>query len=280
MNFNQSIFENKKERKVPFLVAHRGVNGANVPCNTLASYQIALNQGADVVEIDITKSLDGQYFIFHPGMENVFLKCGKTIPEMTAAEISQIPLLNLDEVPTHYHVPTLEEAFALLKGKAYINVDKFWTDIKGITEVIRRCGVEKQVIVKTPVEEQYFAEVERFAPDLMYMPLARHTDTVTELFMGRNIHYIGIEALFDDLNDEVASLEYIRSMHEKGYLVWGNSIVYDENDIISAGLTDDISLEKGGDFGWGKFVDMGFDFIQTDWLLAVKSYFQKKGLEV
>ena len=33
-------------------------------------------------------------------------------------------------------------------------VDKFWTDVPGITQEIRKAGVEQQVIVKTPVEEE------------------------------------------------------------------------------------------------------------------------------
>ncbi len=276
LNFHSSIFQNKQARNHPFLVAHRGVCGANIPCNTLLSYQIAVEQGADVVEIDVTKSKDGVHFVFHPGMEKVFLKCGKMIPEMTAAEVAQIPILNQDDVPTHYRVPTLVDVLQQLKGKAYINVDKFWTDVPGITKIIRQCGVEKQVIVKTPVEETYFEQVETFAPDLMYMPLTRHTDTVTELFSHRNIHYIGVEALFDRLNDEVATKSYIHRMHEQGYLVWANAIVYNEKDVISAGLTDDVSLERGGDAGWGKLADLGFDFIQTDWLLSAKSYLMNR----
>lgn len=275
-NFNKSIFENKQKTNMPFLVAHRGVNGANVPCNTILAYKAAVDQGADVVEIDVTKSKDGEYFVFHPGMEPVFLKCGKFIPDMTADEVSKSPLLNLDEVKTHYRVPLLKDVLLFLKDKVYINVDKFWMDVKGISEIIRQCGVEKQVIVKTPTENEYFEQVEKYAPDMMFMPLTRHIDDVTEIFEKRNVRYIGVEALFDNLADEVASPEYIKKMHENGFLVWGNSIVYNEADVISAGLTDDISLEKGGEFGWGKLADLGFDFIQTDWLLAAKTYLQNR----
>ena len=276
IDFDKSIFENKQEKNIPFLTAHRGVNGANVPCNTMLAYKIAIDQGADVVEIDVTKSKDGEYFVFHPGMEPVFLKCGKFIPDMTAKEVLETPLLNLDEVKTHYRVPLLKDVLTFLKDKVYINVDKFWMDVKGISEIIRECGVEKQVIVKTPVEEEYFEQVEKYAPDMMFMPMSRHTDTVTEIFKKRNINYIGVEALFDNLNDEIASPEYIKRMHDNKLLVWCNSIVYNEADVISAGLTDDISLEKGGDFGWGKLANLGFDFIQTDWLLAVKYYLQNR----
>lgn len=276
IDFNKSIFENAKERKTPFLAAHRGVNGANVPCNTLLSYKTALDQGADVVEIDVTKSKDGEFFVFHPYMEPVFLEGGKYIHDMTAEEVKKCRLLNADRAPTHYTVPTLKEVLLLLKDKAYINVDKFWTDIKGISEVIRACGVEKQVIVKTDLNENCFAEIEKYAPDFMYMPMVWHNDTATETLLTRNLNYVGIEALFDTLNDQVCQKDYIKSMHEKGLLVWANAIVYNEEAVISAHLTDDISLEKGGDAGWGKLTDLGFDFIQTDWLSAAKCYLLQK----
>ena len=149
MDFNKSIFENRKLRKYPFLAAHRGVCGANVPCNTLAAYKIALDQGADVVEIDVAKSKDGKFFVFHPGMEHVFLRSAKPISELDSAEVEAMFLVNQDSVRTSYKVPTLEDVLTLLKDKAYINVDKFWTDIEGISAVIRKVGVEKQVIVKT-----------------------------------------------------------------------------------------------------------------------------------
>ena len=84
MDFNKSIFENRKALPRPFIAAHRGVSGANIPCNTLLAQKIAINEGADVVEIDVTKSLDGEYFCFHPGMEPVFLKCGKISRKFSA----------------------------------------------------------------------------------------------------------------------------------------------------------------------------------------------------
>ncbi|MBQ4108778.1 MAG: glycerophosphodiester phosphodiesterase, partial [Clostridia bacterium] len=71
MDFNKSIFENRKELARPFLAAHRGVCGANVPCNSMAAFKIALSQGADVVEIDVSKTKDGKFYVFHPWMEPV-----------------------------------------------------------------------------------------------------------------------------------------------------------------------------------------------------------------
>ena len=275
IHFQNDIFENIRKRGMPYLVAHRGVNRANVPCNSLLSYKLSIDLKADVVELDVAKSKDGEYFAFHPGMEEVFLEGGKSISEMSAEEVRTCKLLNADGVPTHFNVPTVREALLFLKGKAYINVDKFWTDIKGLSDLILQCGVEKQVIVKTPPEEQYFSLLEEYASDLMYMTVAWHTDNVTDELLKRNIRFIGIEALFDNLNDAIAQKDYIASMHEKGLLVWVNSIIYNEKEVISAGLTDDLSLERGGDYGWGKLISMGFDFIQTDWLLMLQQYIAK-----
>lgn len=263
-------------QKKPLLAAHRGVCGANIPCNTLAAYAIALQQGADIIELDVSKSLDGELFAFHPGMEPVYLKCGKMISEMTAKEVREVPLLNQDEVPTHYRVPTLEEALAFLKDKAYINVDKFWTDVGGITACIRRAGVERQAIVKTYLEEDALREVEKFAPDLMFMPMVRHKDESTEMLLKRNINLIGNEVLFDRETDEVISDAYIAEMHRNGLLIWANAIVYNEKDVISAGHTDDVSLTEDPDLGWGWLIRKKVDIIQTDWPLMLKQYIDSR----
>ena len=116
MNFDKSIFENRKELERPFLAAHRGVCGANVPCNSMAAFKIALSQGADVVEIDVSKSKDGEFFVFHPGMEPQFLR-SNYLWELTAEEIKELRLLNQDGVKTSYGVPTLKEVLTLLRTR-------------------------------------------------------------------------------------------------------------------------------------------------------------------
>ena len=276
MDFNKSILENRKEKGSPFLVAHRGVCGANVPCNTIAAYKIALTQGADVVEIDVSKSKDGQYYVFHPGMEHVFLRSSRQISEMDSFEVDAMFLVNQDAVRTSYKVPKLFEVLALLKDKVYINVDKFWTDIEGISNEIRKAGVEKQVIVKTYVDEKSLEGVKKYAPDFMFVPLVRGKDTITDKLKEDGINVIGAEVLFGKEDDECISDEYIKSMHEKGRLIWANSIIYNEADVISAHRTDDISLYDHPDKGWGWLIDKNVDFIQTDWLLMLKNYIAER----
>ena len=242
----------------------------------MTAFQIAVEQGADIVEIDVAKSKDGKFFVFHPKMEPVFLKSEKLISDMTADEVAQLFLYNQDQAITHYKVPTLEEVLTYLKDKVYINVDKFWTDVEGISQVIRKVGVEKQVIVKTFTDEESLDNVTKYAPDFMFMPLIKEKDEITDMLLERGVNVIGAEILFEGEEEDVISDEYIQKMHEKGLLIWANAIVYNERAVISAYHTDDVAMGGDPDKGWGWLIHKGIDIIQTDWLWAMKEYIRNK----
>jgi len=258
------------------VAAHRGVSGANIPCNTKTAFNIAITQGADIVELDVSKSSDGKFFVFHPGMERCHLNINCSLSDLKAEEIEKLRFLNCDRVPTEYGITPLEEMFEFLKGKVYINVDKYWQNIEGITDVIRRVGVEKQVIAKIPGDKEYVDQIEKIAPDIAFMPMIKGKDDLTEYALEKNVKYIGVEAIFSSEDDEIVSDSYIEKMHKRGLLVYGNAIVYDYKANISAGHTDDSALAGDPEHGWGWFVDKKFDVIQTDWCLMLKNYLNSR----
>lgn len=273
-DFNDSIFNNAAGRTL--ICAHRGVAGGNVPCNTLAGFAGALTQGADIIELDITKSLDGEYFVFHPGKERAHLGSRRLISAMKAEQVKKLRYVNQDNDKTQFGVNTLAEVLDFLKGRCYINVDKFWSDIPGISREIRRAGVEKQVIVKTSLKPSHLRPLKECAADFMFMPIVRDADTVTDMLVSEGINCIGAEILFEKENAEVASDAYIEAMHRKGRLLFANAIVYNYKDVLSAGHNDDISVAGLPDEGWGWLLDKGFDIIQTDWCGMLKAYMDSR----
>ncbi|MBR5113418.1 MAG: glycerophosphodiester phosphodiesterase family protein [Clostridia bacterium] len=274
IDFNKSIFENSREKIL--ICAHRGFSGADIPCNSMPSFKAAVMSGADMIELDVTKTIDGKYFVFHPGMEHAHLRKKKLISAMRSDKVKKLRFVNQDDCPTDFGVSTLEEVFDYLRGKCYINVDKYWTDIPGITECIRKCGVEKQVVVKTAIKDKYIKDLLRYAPDLMFMPIVRNRDDITDELIAKGINCIGAEVLFEKEDAPVASDEYIKSMHDKGLIVFGNAIVYNKNDVIAAGHSDDNSFVVSPDYGWGWLADKGFDIIQTDFCPLVSKYLSGK----
>ena len=166
IDFNKTIFENTREK--PIICAHRGISGGNIPCNTLPAFKAALYQGAEMIELDVSKAKDGEFFVFHPGMEIPHMKTRRKIPNLTSKGVSELRFYNFDDTETQFGVEKLEDVLDFLKGKCYINVDKFWIDIEGISAVIRKCGVEKQVIVKTGIKDNYINDIKKYAADFMY----------------------------------------------------------------------------------------------------------------
>ena len=268
-----SLSEAAAERRL--IVAHRGVSGGNIPCNTLAAYEVALRQGADMIEIDVEMSADGKLFIFHPGMEPVHLWCAERLPYMTTEEISRLRYVNFDRAPTQFGVATLDAVLEQFGSRCLINVDKFWGHPKEIYQAIRRHGMTDRVVVKSSLSERVLTVLEEVAPDLPFMPVVRDTHPEHERLMHRRINYIGAEVLFREESAEVASEPFLDRMHRDGKLVWVNSIIYNYREQLCAGHSDDRSLTGDPADGWGWLAGRGFDLIQTDWPLMLREYLEK-----
>lgn len=269
-DFNDSIVN--QAAGAPLICAHRGVSAGNIPCNTIAAFSVALAQGADMIELDVTESRDGRFFVFHPGKESAHLKSHKLISAMKANKVKKLRYVNQDNDETQFRVDELCDILDFLKGKCYINLDKFWTDIPGISKEIRRVGVENQVVVKTALKDKYLQQLKECAADFMFLPIVRDEDRVTDMLRSQGINCIGAEVLFESDSAPVASQDYIRRMHEKGMILFANAIVYNYKEVLSAGHNDDISAAGEPERGWGWLIDRGFDIIQTDWCGMLKQF--------
>lgn len=264
------------EKKV-LLVAHRGVCGGNIPCNSLQSFQAALLAGADVVELDVERSADGELFIQHPGMEKVHLRMNDSVRDYPASVVEQFRLSNWDHCRTQYSIPRLEEALELLRGKCIVNIDKFWNNPKEIAEMVRRLHMEDQVIIKTDCTPERLGAVEKYAPDIPFMALIREGDAEHEKLMRRNLRYVGVEVCFDKEDSYLCSEAFVKQMHKDGKIVWVNALVYDYQAVLAGGHNDDISLTEDPEQGWGWLADRGFDLIQTDFLFQCRHFLEETG---
>ena len=273
MDFN--IHEVAKEKM--FIAAHRGVFGGNIPCNTIASYEIALKQGADMIETDVDITADEKLIIFHPRMEHAHLNANVSLPKMTWDEVSKLRYVNIDNVPTQFGIETFDDLLEHFKGRCFINVDKFWDNPEAIYQAVKKHGMLDQIVVKAPPTEQVLRVLEELAPELAYMPVVKIYFDGHEELMRKSVNYVGVEALFYDDDDPIVSEEFISTVHRSGKLMWGNSIIYDCERQIAAGHSDDTSLTESEERGWGWFADRGFDMIQTDWPMMLIDYLKRSG---
>ncbi|MBQ1862516.1 MAG: glycerophosphodiester phosphodiesterase family protein [Clostridia bacterium] len=269
------LYQAAQERII--ITAHRGVSGGNIPCNTIAAYDAAVAQGADMIEIDASLSADGTLFSFHPGMEGAHLGKSCRIPEMHDDEIRQLRYVNYDRASTECGLCTLDEIFERYKNKCFINVDKFWDHPQKISELIRKHNMKDQIVVKTGPSKEMLDIIEQYAPDIAYLALISKNDGTHEELKKRKINYIGAEVLFSSEESELCSEEFIEKMHADRKLVWVNSIIYDYHAQLSARHSDDTAIACDPEYGWGWLADRKFDIIQTDWTLALRLFLEKTG---
>ena len=258
------------------LVAHRGVAGANIPCNSLQAFEIAVRQGADIVELDVDKTLDGKLFIQHPGMEKVHLRMLDSIKKLHSDVVKELCLSNCDLVPTDQRNVPFEEALKALKGKAIVNIDKFWENPDKIAHIVRELDMVDQVLIKTDEKKDRLQDVIKYAPDLPYLAVIKDEDENYEERLAKLPRWVGVEVLFKDESAPVASKAYSDRLHADGKFTYVNALVYNYRSVLAAGHNDDISILGREEEGWGWLADR-FDVVQTDFLLPCKQFLEATG---
>lgn len=268
-----NLIDKSKENII--VVAHRGSAGGNIPCNTIAAYEIALKQGADMIEADVSCSRDGKLFLFHPGMEHSHLNKLTSLKMKKFSSIQNMKYVNYDNTPTQFGIDGFDDFLEQFKGRCFINIDKFWSNPEKIYEAVKRHGMIDQILVKSKISKSVLSVLENLCPELPFIPIVSEAHPLHEALKEKNINYLGAEVLFKNDSSFLASDEFIDMMHKDGKLVWVNSIIYDYKEQLSGGHSDDSALTFSEDFAWGWLADKGFDFIQTDWTMMLVDYLKR-----
>ena len=149
----ESIIELRKKTGV-LVAAHRGTSGGNIPPNSIAAFDIALKEGADILEMDLFQSIDGELFVFHTGMEPSHLDRHIRIERYTAGEIRQMRLCNGDLQQTFLPVNSFDDVLEHLKGKCKLNLDRSINIIEPVMKAVKKHGMEDQILMKSDPSDQ------------------------------------------------------------------------------------------------------------------------------
>nr|WP_288915504.1 glycerophosphodiester phosphodiesterase family protein [uncultured Lachnoanaerobaculum sp.] len=260
------------------VVAHRGVAGSNIPCNTIPAFDIALKGGASILEMDLFKSTDGKIFIFHTGKEPYQLNKNIDLTKLDSEDIKKLRLINVDFYPTQWGINSFDDVLEHFKGRCILNLDRIGDCIPDVIKAVERHNMKDQVLLKHAPIPSVLKIIEDVAHDYMFMPIYMEEDNASEIIEKMNINYIGAELVFKTEESPVIQPEYIESMKKRGKTLWGNAVLYNYKVPLSAGHTDDVSMIDDPDKGWGWLVDHGFDIIQTDWTYQCCKYLKDRGI--
>jgi glycerophosphoryl diester phosphodiesterase len=115
--YNRSVDDNFT------IIAHRGAS-AYYPENTLAAFEGAIALGADMVELDVQLSADGEVVVFHDEkIERCTNGRGKVI-EYTLTTLKKLDAGSwFDRKFQGTRIPTLQEVLNVCKNKIAVNVE-------------------------------------------------------------------------------------------------------------------------------------------------------------
>ncbi len=121
-----------------FVVAHRGY-ARGVPENSLSAFRKAIEAGADMIELDVQETADGEVVVLHD--RDLMRMAGdrRAIADLTLAQVRQLKLGGRQLAPGALgdHVPTLAETIALARGKIKLQIElKYYGKDRGLAEKV------------------------------------------------------------------------------------------------------------------------------------------------
>lgn len=107
-----------------WVIAHRGAS-KDAPENTLAAFQLAIDQGADMIELDIRLSRDGQIVVFHDKTLQRTTDGEGKLDNLTLAELQSLDAGSWFD-PSRFageKIPSLREVLDLCAGQIMLNIE-------------------------------------------------------------------------------------------------------------------------------------------------------------
>ncbi|MFZ6031533.1 MAG: glycerophosphodiester phosphodiesterase [Chloroflexota bacterium] len=107
----------------PTVFAHRGAS-LHAPENTLAAFTLAVQHGADAIELDAKLSADGQVVVIHDQTVNRTTGSHGKVGEMTLAALKRLDAGScFDAAYRGEPIPTLDEVFEVIGKQTFTNVE-------------------------------------------------------------------------------------------------------------------------------------------------------------
>lgn len=256
------------------VVAHRG-DWRGAPENSLPAIEHCIDMGVDMVEIDLQKTLDGHLVLMHDFDVNRTSNGQGRVCDLTLEQIKSLRLKNGMGRVTTVQIPTIEEVFALTRGKILINIDKGYDYFPQVYALAREMDMLDQIVIKSG---HRLDKVQRENADVLahtiYMPVVNLNSDEAGVIIDEwlAVQPLAMECCFSQCGERELAL--MKKIQASGSKVWVNTLW----PSLCAGHDDDVAV-----FGhntrdsWQWVLDAGATLIQTDRPAMLINYLHKQG---
>ena len=155
----------------PIIFAHRGAS-AHAPENTIPSFELAIVQGADAIELDAKLTADGQIVVLHDATVDRTTEGAGRLAQKNLADLRSLDAGSFfSEQFRGVQIPTLEEVFEAVGKRIFINVEL--TNyaaprdalVEKVCALVKKHALEKSVIFSSFLPSN-LRQAERFLPEV------------------------------------------------------------------------------------------------------------------
>ncbi|MCC6497828.1 MAG: glycerophosphodiester phosphodiesterase family protein [Propionibacteriaceae bacterium] len=262
------------ERQRVLISAHRGSGGGSVAVNTTLGIKAAVLHGADIVEIDVTASRDGEFYCFHDGCEPELLGIEANLQNFSAAEIDKLSYIWVDRPGRPAKVERLLPMLrSFRETDTLFNIDRSWWRWPNMLKALDGLYMAHQILMKCPAwEEAALDRLREFNVKFPFVPICATPEDVLRTVNDPDLNTVGVELITNFREHPWFSPAVIESCHEQGVFVFVNTVTLPTGVPLFGGLDDELAISESPDAAYGPVFDLGVDAVQTDWPALVRDY--------
>lgn len=186
------------------IVAHRGAM-TDRPENTMASFERAVELGADILEIDLYTSRDGHLFVLHDSTLERTTDGEGQATDLTLQELQQLDAGSwFDPVYSNQTIPSVREVMNRareLETVLLLDLKGFGREyVLNVTNEVQAAGMHENVVVGVRSPEQAI-EFRKLLPDSRLLAFMRSPDEIEEYAeAGVDLIRLWLQWLDEDLS--------------------------------------------------------------------------------
>lgn len=225
----------------PLIFAHRGAS-AFAPENTISAFDLAVQQQADVIELDTKLSADGKVVIIHDQTVDRTTNASGDVRDFSIAELQELDAGSFFGPQfSKERIPSLEEVLHRYSGNVWINIEltNYSSPLDALPEEVARILRKLKLIDNILVSSFHPIPLRRFhylLPEIPLGFLARHglSGSLSRSWLGKSIlPYWALHPHFSDVSSRLVSKAHRSQKRVHVYTV--NSPEEIEN-LISKGI--------------------------------------------
>ena len=272
-NFKKYIYHKRKELSI---ICHRGLwVKEKYPENSISAIQNAVDSNFPIVEIDVRKNMNNDFFLMHDEDLIRTTNISGKISSISSNEIKNAFLKKGNgekNILSNEKIPSLEEVLNTFRKDILFDIDvKNESDRESLISFIHKNNYQDFVDVKKPLknisEAKEYMDKEFQSKIIKMIVLNITNQSMDEI--SQIINLTNPEIVEINFSDVSVLREVLIICQKRDIAVWVNTL----DDVPNGGFTDSFAL-KSPNKCWGSLISQGVSMIQSDHPSILKHWYE------